>query len=303
MGRDTTSSNTTLPIGQVFKSSGTLVYKHIFFWLVLVVVLHFVSWRFVTEIVGYLKIEDIIEHGLGPGTEVNGLSKGIFLFVIEFGIGLSYFTLLQVIASQLIYDQLVCRQKEIGIGSILQRFKTTDFLFDVLRTIGITAVYYGIFFAFIVVLAAVFFFGVYLEELQTFPILTVISSVVIYILFLIFLCYILPRLYLAVPLTVVENKKILESLKRSWRMTASCRIRMPIVVFLTGVLTFAIFVLPILVYGVLSEFESSDLFLRAIQIFVSLASLLSAIVMAVCYCYLRSAEDRDNNPPELNTSD
>lgn len=31
MGRDTTSSNTTLPIGQVFKSSGTLVYKHIFF--------------------------------------------------------------------------------------------------------------------------------------------------------------------------------------------------------------------------------------------------------------------------------
>lgn len=95
MVRDTTSSNTTLPIGQVFKSSGTLLYKHILLWLVLSVVLHFISWRFVTEIMGYFNIEQIFV----PGKEVNGDPKWIFDFVKKFGITLSYFTLLQVIAS------------------------------------------------------------------------------------------------------------------------------------------------------------------------------------------------------------
>ncbi len=323
MARDTTPSN-TLPIGQVFKSSGTLVYKYILLWLVLAIALHFVSWKFLIEMgeslkdyiehmFGPVKFKDNIEHIFGPqlvmnfkkflNTILENLSefweeevtlRNLVDSVKNYVIALGQLTLLQVIASQLIYDQLVCEKKETGIGSILQRIKTTDFFFDVLRTIGITTIYYGIYFVWFIlyfILVAIVFLAVfYLEVLQNSLGLTILLVMVIYIIFLLCLLFIMSRLFLAVPLTVVENKNILESLKRSWRITASCWIRMPIVVVLTWVLTFAIFGLPI---SVLLESDSSALLERVVDwIYVIFASLLSAIVMAVCYCYLRSAEDR-----------
>ena len=325
MARDMTPSN-TLPIGQVFKSSGTLVYKYILLWLVLAIALHFISWKFLIEMgeslkdyiehmFGPVKFKNHIEHMFGPqlvmsfkkffNTFLENLSefweekvtlKDLVDSVKDYVIALGQLTLLQVIASQLIYDQLVCHKKETGIDSILQRIKTTDFFFDVLRTIGITTIYYGIysvwFILYFILVAIVFLAVFYLEVLQNSldPILLVM---VIYIIFLLYILFIMSRLSLAVPLTVIENKNILESLKRSWRITASCWIRMPIVVVLTWVLTFAIFGLP----SVLLESYSSALLERVVDwIYVIFASLLSAIVMAVCYCYLRCAEDIDNNP-------
>lgn len=302
MARDTTSSN-VLPIGQIFKSSGILVSKYIPLWLVLTVVLHFISWKFVTEMGDSL--QQYIMYMFGPQMKVivkeyleeflEKVSSYIYItpehmnkvdFVVDLTkssvIALGHFALLQVIASQMIYDQLVCCQKEAGIGSVLQRIKTTDFFFDTLRTIGITAIYYGILCAGLVlcfVLAAVL-----LIVLQNFSDLIVLP--VIYSCKIIFLCFLsnTSRLFLAVPLIVVENTKILESLKRSWHMTASCWIKLSIVVLLTGVLMAAFFVLLILV---LLESDSNVLLLR---IYVILTPLY-AIVMSVCYCYLRSPED------------
>ena len=79
-------------------------------------------------------------------------------------------------------------------------------------------------------------------------------------------------------------------------------------VVLTGVLTLTILVvllgLAYAAYSVLFGPDSNDLFgLAALWSYAISQSLLSAIVMSVCYCYLRSAEDRDNNPPALNASD
>ena len=211
-------------------------------------------------------------------------------------------------ASQLIYDQFVCCQKKIGIGDIVQRFQTTDFLFHVLRTIGITAVYYGILFAWFIVcfvpLALILRDTGHQEMLQTFPILAVLGVVIIFLLFLLF-C--ISRLSLAVPLTVVENKKILESLKRSWRMTASCWIKISIIIALTGMLTLAVLVLfglSYLAYLVLSGSDPNDRLWEVVQwSYIIFGYSLPAIMMSVCYCYLRSAKDRENNPPELNASD
>ena len=58
-----------------------MVCKHILFWFVLVVVLHFISWEFVKEIVEYLNIEQIF----APRKEVNGDPKWIFDFVKSLG--------------------------------------------------------------------------------------------------------------------------------------------------------------------------------------------------------------------------
>lgn len=320
MARAETSSD-ALSIGRVFKSSGTLVYKYIPFWLVLAVVLHFISWKFVTEmgaallkyieyifalqmeviVKGYLKefLEKLPENIYilpGEKNEVDFLVDLVKSSVIALG----HFALLQVIASRLIYDH-VCCEKEASIGGILQRIKTKNFFFHILRTIGITAIYDGILFAWLVlyfVLASLL-----LEVLQNFSSLTtVILGLVIYVIIFLF-CFLSStiRLSLAVPLIVVENKKILESLKDSWCMTASCWIKIPIVFVLTSVLTFfVIFVLPgAVLFGsdlstlleLLFQHDpglSQKVFHWTCTIF---ASSVYAIVMSVCYCYLPSAED------------
>ena len=326
MAHDPTSGN-TLPIGQVFKSSGTLVYKHILLWLVLSVVLHFISWKFVTEmgssllkyieyifalqiemiVKGYLKeiLEKLEELGI---FYIISEKKNKVDFVVDLVkssvIALGHFALLQVIASRLIYDHVCCK-KETSIGSILQRIKTTDFFFHILRTIGITAIYDGILFAWFVL--HVVLGNVLLEVLRNFSsYTTVILGLVIYIIIFLF-CFLSStlRLSLAVPLIVIENKKILESLQSSWHMTASCWIKMPIVFVLTF---FVIFVLPAVavLFGsdlsVLLEplFQlDSDLSQKVVHwIWVIFASSVYAILMSVCYCYLWIAKNRDNNPPK-----
>lgn len=309
MARDTTANN-TLPISQVFKSSWVLVCKHILFWLALVVVLHFISWKFVIEMGESLK--KYIEHIFGSDVMVKDfLSKEILKNVTNkdlikiFGIISSHFTLLQVVVSQLIYDWLGCRQQKPRPSEIFQRFRTIDFLFDVLRTIGIITIYYGIFLGWFIVNS---FWAVFFSIVATLlpekicSLITTISDVGFLIFFIFYIFLFMGGLALAVPVTVVENKKILKSLDRSWRMsmTASGWIKMPIVVVLTVVLTLAFFVLLILAYEayeVLFGTGSTDLFLKvacwSCQVF---GTALLAIVMSVCYCYLRRTEDGDKNP-------
>ena len=274
MARDTTSSN-TLPIGQVFKSSGMLVYKHILFWIILAVVVHYVSWKFVTEILGY-----IIEHIFNIGTEVNEPLK-----IILIAIGSSI--LLQMIASQLIYAQLVRCEKKIGIGDIFQLFQTTNFGFNLLRCIGITMVHIGIFLA-----SFIPFMILLLAEIDSIFIISLT-----FIIFFVLYAFIINRFSLAVPVVVVEDKKILESLKRSWQMTASCWIRVFVVFFLIGVMVSPILG-GVLVLAFVFDFNDVSFFKALNRISTMILSFLSAVVVSVCYCYLQSAEDRDNNPPK-----
>ena len=299
------NSSISLPIGQVFNWSWMLVRKHIWFWVILSFVLHFVSWRFVIETWEYLQ-NFIDEEYLQIFTpEILKFAKEFVKWLV---IALGYFTLVQVIISQLIYDQLLCCQKKIRIGDIVKRFKTTDFLFDVLRTIGIMGIYYAIIFAWCIVYSLIIAFfllvAVYLEAPENYPAVTLISGLVIYLVFLFcFLCS-MSRLSLAVPVTVVENKKMLMSIKRSWRMTAACWIRMSLVVVLTSVICAVLLLVPLLAYVALCGTDFSGLFpTTVLWSYIVFQPSLSAIVMGSCYCYLRSTEDKQNRPPEFKASE
>ena len=308
-----------LNFSRIIGTSWKLTKNNILLWILLSVVVNFFSWKLVTELGPDLNkytvfvfgksLEDALDHlaqligfsdegisgeslaaiVLNTITRIVNILGGKWEVIKTASIYLVQLTLLQVFVSQLVHDQLVLRRTKTSLAEIVQRYRTIDFLLDVLRAITIP-IFYSVFFwsGYIVILLGQISLFLVPYQFPTLPKYVGVLSVLLGAIGSLIAIVLLPlhsfRLLLAVPVTTIENKRVLESLKRSWRMTVGYRIRFFIVLSMATVLILAgtiVLWLPFIF------FYSNDPHFWTVELF---APTLSAIVIAVCYCYLRAAE-------------
>ena len=168
-------------------------------------------------------------------------------------------------------------------------FTLNDFLLDVLRAITIPIVYTGLLYGgFIVLLLGLVYLFIVPNVIPTdLPEYVIGAYLVLVAIISVILLVLLPlnilRFTLAVPVTVIENRTVLESLKRSWQMTVPCRIRF----FLVFLMAELLILIGSFVLWLPFTFFSDDPLFWTYDLF---GPTLTAIVLAVCYCYLRSSE-------------
>lgn len=280
-----------------------LVKSHFALLCIVAVVLHFVAWKFTAELQGslvdYLDQTfrlDLVRLASG---EMSGWLEDSELFVgvlrsvrDQGGVGgLAYLILLQVAVTTLTFGAASRAQAErssLGTGHILiaERFRRAEFLFDVMRSLGILMVNVAMLAAGL----AAFGLALFVFELEYFHFLHSVAWIeLLYVLsvslvFLGFIVTITLRWLLATPITIVEDTGVLESIGRSWRLTRHCWKKLLAVISLAW--------LPISVAaGVISALggldEAASLALTANWMFSMIANTLSALLVSVCYYHLR----------------
>lgn len=285
-------------IRTVFKLLLELVAKNILFWLFLIVVIDFISWKFLLELWDALQSYPISKPATNLICSVfDSQSKSTVGKTATF---LAYFMLLQVVVSPLIYDLLKKKtsDKKIRSEDITAFFQKErgDFILDVMRTLGITILLQC--FSLLVSLSLLYL--IQNLEYGQHTIGYEVMSCLMILIFLFALVYVAIRVSLAVPIAVIENMGVIMSLIGSWNLTASCWKKIigfnaivalmawtPLVLFYVGVATG--------VEDFLNRVNDNELILRISKI-VHLG--LSAIAIAICYYYLCNS-NRDNSESDL----
>lgn len=313
-------AKTGLRIGEVFKLSWMLLTKNIVFWLVLALAVHFVSWSFSWALWGYVEYayKGFLDGATGKLIENLSIPEPLnavlnATFFKELAILFVHLTLLQVVSSQLVYDTLLSGKQRISPYKALEQWGSTankiDILFDALRTVGITLVYYAVLFAYFFILLAVwapfFFFAGSISSVAGcvfFVILGLGFTIAASLGFL----FCAGRWFVIVPVTVIQNAKVLESFKFSWRLTASFPMKMIGILVLTLLIfiflsVFLLVLLPVLA-GVIAHLGDTEVLTEILMKFISVISahynvigtLVLTIVVSVCYYCLRSIQDQDD---------
>ena len=173
---------------------------------------------------------------------------------------------------------------------VAARFQRADFLFDVARSIGILLVVY----AAIAVSGAGLGLALFVFELETFhflrnvPLIRGLFTLSAALAFAVSIVIISLRWFVAVPTTIVENAGVLESLRRSWRLTGPCWKKLVVLNLLVQV-PFEL-VMPML--DALAGFGDDSL-ARAFVAWGVLTvgrTMAAAVLSSVCYDHLRRAE-------------
>lgn len=300
-----TATHPTFLVRPVLASTWSLIKSHFALLCIVAVVLHFVAWKFVGELQGSLVdyLDQTFRLDLVSLTtgDMSGWLEDSELFAAvlqtlrdQGGVGgLAYLILLQVAVTTLTFGAASRSQAErssLRNGHVLiaERFRRAEFLFDVLRSLGILMVN-------LTTLAAgfaAFGLALFVFELKYFHFLHSVDWIeVLYVLsvslaFLGFIVTITLRWLLATPITIVEDTGVLESVGRSWRLTRHCWKK------LLGVICFA-WLPTSLAAGIVSALggldDASSLALTANWMFLMIANTLSALLVSVCYYDLRAS--------------
>lgn len=274
-------------IRTVFRLLLELVAKNILFWLLLIVVIDFISWKFLLELWDALQSYPMSKTATGLIYSVFDL--GSLITAGQTATFLACLMLLQVVISPLIYELLKKKtsDKKIRSEDITAFFQKErgDLILDVLRTLGITILLTC--FSFLVSLSLL-----YLTQNLTYDQATigsVVMSSLMILIFLLALVYFTVRMSLAVPIAVIENMGVIMSLLGSWNLTASCWHKIIGVNIIVWALVFIIVEMPLMLFYVggttgiedfLNRANSMEPFLRIYRI-IHLG--LSAIAIAICY--------------------
>lgn len=252
MGANTTRS--TFRVRPVLASIWAVIRSHYAILGLLAVVLHFVAWRFVGEL-----RRSLVEYAAeGFRLDLPKLAGGLIatwsaavpdplrdavdpLFweylSTTAAVDSLYLVLMQVAFTTLMSAGLEqpggwqAWSREPGRALVLARFKRADLAFDVLRSLGVLVAVIGLVvggFA-VMVLAVLIFEHEYLRFLHSVKWIENLFLLALAVGYILLLVVVGTRWTIGVPMTIVENTSVLESLRRSWRLTRHCWLKLFVV--------------------------------------------------------------------------
>ena len=176
---------------------------------------------------------------------------------------LAYFAFLQVLVSRVVHNVLLSGRKHFGVRELLETYLSYLFIISALRALGIVLVYYVFLIVFVAtaVCLGFVFAGLagllqVLSDIDNIEHYMLVSALLLGIV-LYLLCF--SRLVLAIPIAVIEDAGVVESLKRSWRMTRIYWVQILTLMLLISATTYLICMLVYeIVYGVLLLFDEAN---------------------------------------------
>lgn len=291
----------TFRVRPVLASIWLVIKSHYLILGMLAIVLHFFAWRLVGELQRSLVDYGAQRFRLDLPALVDGFiaTWSAAELLQDAAVQMYYFVLMQVAVTTLMYEGLQAAEAlEQGHprarqALVLARFKRAEFLFDVLRSLGILAAIVGaILVAFVAIALSILVFQHeslhFLHSVGWIETLFLLSLTVAFVMFVVMVG---TRWAVGVPMTIVENTTVLESLRRSWRLTAGCWVKL----FAMSLLLPVPFeVLPALLPAGEAASPATALGDWGSTI---VATTLSATVYSVCYSHLRNAPDGDETAP------
>ena len=304
-----------LRVGPVLGSVWSVLRTHAAVLVGLAVVLHFVAWKLAgdvqADVLAYVGQTFRVDLPELAGRLVSAWSDSVPELLQEVGgetralldqvggaaVSLAYGVFMQVAVAELMFgapDPSPAAAPRTASTQVAARFQRAEFLFDMARSLGILLVIY----ATITVNGAALGLAMFVFELETFHFLhsvTLIRGLFTLAAALAFAASVLIislRWFVAVPTTIVENAGVLESLRRSWRLTGPCWKKL-VVLNLLLQMPFEL-VMPAL--DALAGF-GDDSPARAFVAWGVLTvgrTMVAAVLSSVCYDHLRRA----GRPPE-----
>lgn len=283
-------------IDQIAKTSTLLFARNILLWLVIALVLDVLSMRFADElrttVTSYMTerfhfspdlsrfsifLTDLslvlpLHDGFPCAAELPCAAEFLACVVVQFTWFFALIILLQAMVSHLVFHAVKDNRSQISLADAASFLTKEGFLVDLLRVIGITTWVYLLMIGWLVVV-------VYLGTMiGTWYVLGVV-----FVLMLSVAMYLAIRWALAIPVAVIENRGVFQSIARSYRLTRSCWVTVGVI---QVIMIVAFFVLAILV-GMALEFGSGNAGIEAVRfVFWMALSVLAVIVLAVCYYYV-----------------
>lgn len=317
---NTQTSRNILPIQNIFTLSGEIFLRNFILFSVLIIVIHYIAYSFVGNL--WQSIEDYIysvyswDFGkfiqdsawtlaksvsiLGENYQIRDHAQKLITDAQLLLLFVSYITLILVVFVQLICTLLDQRGRlKLTPPDVLACFKRHNFAIYIYRTVGILAVF----------LPGLFLID-FISAIVTYAIAQIISNVLSValenfmsifkhtLMGIVCICA-FSRFLLAIPVCVVENKRVMESIKLSWKITSSSWPRMLAIWLLTGVCTFVIHHLLYLAFELIRftyrKISSIDekaeikfaIFGGDVWTCVVIGGAVIAIVVSVCYHFLR----------------
>lgn len=283
-----TMSGRVLQVGHVLLSFWSVVRNNILLLSIVAIVRYIAAWKFSQEVEELVGTADIWKSSTKYIAEKipDKTKEFISVLMTDLMTGIPYLILLQVGVTTLTFDALKSQPARISPRQFAERFERVEFLFDALRAFAILTI------VLVVASVAVIFPLVVIAVIVAVPALLLphaaeqIHKVAVIPLAVLF-WYIVLRWSLAVPITVVENLNVRESLISSWRMTRTCWIRIGVVCF--GIYGLALLVLEGLeCAGLWSDTTGGAIIERMFSWFFSvIASTLSLVAVSAFYYHLR----------------
>lgn len=292
-------------IDRIVKTSVRLFARNILLWLVIAVVLDVVSMRFADElrtaITSYMTDRFQFSPDLSPFTtfikelprelQPHEASVDDFLgrVVVRVTWFLALITLLQAMVSHLIFHAVKNDRTKISLAEAVSFLSKEGILVDLLRVIGITICVYLLMIGWFVVLLGTITVTSYVLAVA-YENVKVFISVTVGFLTLLLVVYWVIRWALAIPVAVVENKSVFQSIARSYRLTRSCWLTVGVI----EVIVIAAYFVVVVVMGMAVEValggvstESGRPPLVVMQFVVEMVgTVLATIVLAACYYYV-----------------
>ncbi len=257
------NSDRTLRIGNVLITCWTVFRTNFVLLAVLAFIVDFLTNRLVQDVMLYTRDVWRVENSF--------TDSEYWLLVAELTEIYLSVVLMQVIATELTRGRFNQGSQSNERKEIIESFRSAEFILDSIRAVGI-----------FLVIFVFYFLAIFLSLL-----IGVASGLVWLSGILLFaVALLLPRFLLAVPITVVTNQSVMDSLFGSYQMTAQCWMKIYIVNILAGlVLAPSIIIL---------TFMDDQLWWFRVGTFLDIVGYaLVAIAMPVCYFYLRNAEAAD----------
>lgn len=272
--------------------------RNILFWLVMSVVVHLISWKFILEFIEL--IEKYAEYVLLYELKDYWLSKDesvlYLLSILAFTIS---FVIYQVLTGKWVFSTLRLHSRidmNFEIYGILNRFKEPNFLYNVIISSVIMMLYILIY-----ILSLLTPFGIGLLfasiEINTWEFLATVSC------FIIICSLIMTRLLFAIPIVIIEDKSVWNGLVNSWIMTAHYRKWAKI--WVTFFISISVVVMCIiLVFSLIGLWVGSEANMYkynrifAIVFFATVATTATILTSVIYYCL----KEGGDNVPSLDSN-
>lgn len=304
-----------VPIGLVARLTIMLIRDNIRSWLLLALTLHFLCFSFILFLdvvptyfrvvyaIDMRKFDTIVllSNGLQSFSFSNltfGATFGTNMFVtnllpLMICVYVVYLVVLKVASSKIVYQSISGGSANMNSDRLLRYIQEVDARFAPAKFISSSAVlvYSRVFAIFIVY---VLLFVMYLEVgIRIIPLLDhlpgfyvrVSFGVLFSIVSLVVVSFLLSRWALAVSVTIHENRGVLSSILRSWKMTQANKMRMfwlNLGAYVVAALVLYIFTIPVTILG------SSSLLAFVLWVFgLIISPLVPTVLISVIYCAIR----------------
>lgn len=318
--------NRTFQFRYVLWSLWSVARNNWLFLAIAAIVIHFVVSGVVSEIV-----QKFSEYFLNPLLFYFGESSDIInkmvnslpsvsSFIIH---SITIYIFLPVAATQITFDTLDDSSPMPHSRGIFQHFqrarfvRRSEFLFDSLRAFCIMMVQWTAYltaFLFILIIGIFIICAEWVFSYQETPFFSfkevarlifvesrilapfLVLSLIIFLPS--FIIYLTVRWSVAVPTTVIENTKVLKSLKRSWHLTSQCKTRI-FLLFVSFVvlnvlvslvqIVFSVIIVLLIDPGTPNIISPETILSIMTKGLDAVSSMLSAVIITVCYYFLRQS--------------